>query len=427
MVDMAYPGGISLGEMVKTSVKKPLLASRKNCTGCMACVDACPHDALSAHIASDGHIYPLFHPERCIRCNRCTKTCPVINRYDHERKGCSQLYVAWANDANLRMHSSSGGVFAAVATEILKENGCVVGAVMDGFDVRHRLIEKLEELPLLQGSKYQQGDLTGIYRKVEVCLKQGRKVLFSGTGCQVGALYTYLGRKIDYTGLLFTTDLICAGFPSVFPLRCFLKNEPYTIKSLTYRDKSDGWYNDKQKRISSQNISILTETNQRIKYSGDLIYTVFSSHLLNRTSCLNCRFAKAYRRSDLTLADFWGDKDYPEEHYKGLSAVVVHSPEGERLLSESNVTFHRTSWNKFLPYNHRMVNGRFRFLNLHPGRIFAPFFFSHCSYGVLKQLYAVVPVTWRWFPYRVWHGVIMRLSKIGSRRKVKKALENMEA
>lgn len=422
MVDMAYPGELSPCEMVKTSVKKPLLASRKSCTGCMACVDACPHDALSAHIASDGHIYPLFHPERCIRCNRCTKTCPVINRYDHERKGCSQLYIAWANDTNLRMLSSSGGVFAAVATVILKENGCVAGAVMDGFDVRHRLIDKLEELPLLQGSKYQQGDLTGIYRKVEVCLKQGRKVLFSGTGCQVGALYSYLSTK-KYSGKLITIDVVCGGFPSLLPLRALIRYEDTLVAVRSFRDKSSGW----RSHGYTYALNMVDCRGDEVNYGyKNIVIETFSSHVMNRPSCCDCHFAKAYRRSDLTLADFWGDKDYPEEHYKGLSAVVVHSPEGERLLSESNVTFHRTSWNKFLPYNHRMINGRFRFLNLHPARIFAPFFFSHCSYGVLKQLYAVVPVTWRWFPYRAWHGVIMRLSKIGSRRKVKKALKNME-
>ena len=406
--------------------KPPLLASRKHCMGCMACVDSCRFGALKGALHKDGHLYPVCDIRQCTGCGRCSKTCPVINGYDHGAAECHSVpYAAWANDDDLRMRSSSGGVFAAVATKILQEGGYVAGAVMDEFDVRHRLIDRIEDLSLLQGSKYQQGDLTGIYREVEQLLKMGRRVLFSGTGCQVGALHSYLGKR-NYTGQLFTADLICTGFPSILPLRCFLKNEPHQIKALTYRDKLAGWYSNEQKRITSQNISVLTETDQWIKYPSDIVYKAFSSHLLNRSSCLDCRFAKAHRKSDLTLADFWGDKDYPEEHYKGLSVVVTHSPAGEKLLKESDVTFHSIAWRKFLPFNFRMANGRFRFLNFHPARLWAPYQFAHCSYKTLKHLYNAVSPTPLWFPYYACGRVLSKMSRIGNKRKIDRIIHKLD-
>lgn len=87
------------------------------------------------------------------------------------------------------MKSSSGGVFAALAVEILARGGVVFGAAMNGTVVVHRAIERIEDLEALQGSKYQQGDLSGVYRKAREYLREGRPVLFSGVPCQIAGLY----------------------------------------------------------------------------------------------------------------------------------------------------------------------------------------------------------------------------------------------
>ena len=193
----------------------PRLASNTRCTGCMSCVDSCNFGALKAVRFRDGHLYPIWNPDTCIHCGKCEIVCPAVNDFVYGKTdGQSNPYAAWANEDELRLKSASGGVFAAVAVKILADGGCVVGALMEGFKVRHCIIDRIEDLHLLQNSKYLQGDLTGIYRAVLKRLRSGQKVFFSGTGCQVGALYSFLGKK-NYKGHLVTEELISGGFPAI--------------------------------------------------------------------------------------------------------------------------------------------------------------------------------------------------------------------
>ena len=60
-------------------------------------------------------------------------------------------------------------------------------------------------------SKYVQSDTCQSYNEVKQYLYDGKKVLFSGTGCQIGGLKAFL--KKDYANLL-TVDLICHGVAS---------------------------------------------------------------------------------------------------------------------------------------------------------------------------------------------------------------------
>ena len=144
---------------------KPTLATRRTCTGCMACVDSCAHSALESYMARDGHLYVRWNRTDCTGCGACSRTCPVITPHKPE-PGKPGIRAAWANDERLRMKSSSGGVFAALAVQTLAEGGVVFGAAMKGTQVVHRAVERIDDLEALQGSKYQQGDLSGVYRKV---------------------------------------------------------------------------------------------------------------------------------------------------------------------------------------------------------------------------------------------------------------------
>lgn len=363
----------------------PLLASKKKCTGCMACVDACFSSAIKSFIDKDGHLYVNWIPEKCTHCGKCSKICPAINKYDYQRScGVSRPYAGWANNDVLRMQSASGGIFAALASFTLREGGFVEGAVMDGCKVKHIVTNDPADLPRLQGSKYQQGELSGIYRRVLEILKNGETVLFSGTGCQVGALYSFLNGK-KYKGQLITVDLICGGFPSVLPLQALQHSRVNSIKEVvSFRDKSQGWkslgYRYSLKIIDKKNIySDLGDKN--------LVLKCFSSLFLNRSSCLNCRFAFSNRQSDITIADFWGEKEYPSEHFKGVSLVVTHSPIGEEYMKKVDVTLKPTIWENFINRNARMIVGRLKFYNLHPGRVLAPWLFRHMSYAILCKIY----------------------------------------
>ena len=48
----------------------PTLASYKDCTGCLSCVDSCPTESLTKTINSEGHFFYQLNIEKCIGCNR---------------------------------------------------------------------------------------------------------------------------------------------------------------------------------------------------------------------------------------------------------------------------------------------------------------------------------------------------------------------
>ena len=63
----------------------------------------------------------------------------------------------------------------------------------------------------MQGSKYTQAHPGLVYRDIKRELTHGRKVLFTGTPCQVHALKQYLRKEHEN---LLTLDIICHGIPS---------------------------------------------------------------------------------------------------------------------------------------------------------------------------------------------------------------------
>ena len=380
----------------------PGLASRRTCTGCMTCIDACGFGALTSEIRRDGHLYPQVEYSRCTGCGACRKVCPVLQKQNERTDGHSHPYAAWSNDRTLRMQSASGGIFAALATQILSEGGCVAGAVMDGLTVNYRFIERLDELPQLQGSKDQQGDLSGIYRETRKRLQAGRKVLFSGMGCQIAGLLSFLKSR-KYSGELYTVDLICGGFPSVLPLQAFVAHADKPVLTIkTFRDKTFGW---KSIGYAYSLKTINTDGSESDYGSKNLIIGAFNSHLTCRSSCLNCKFVGVERPSDLTIGDFWGDKEYPEEHFKGLSVVVSHSATGEKLLFRSKITIHPVRWDKFVFHNPRMVVGKFHYLRFHPAR-FLLRIFPYLPYRLQCNLYHGTPPVGLWKAYRAL-GVLM--------------------
>ena len=216
------------------------LASKSTCTGCLVCVDSCNRKAIKANLCRDGHLYPEINAEQCVKCGKCMQVCPIVSSYDfQDSTRASKPYAVWANDREIRLKSASGGLFAALAVKVLADGGVVAGAAMNGVWVKHILIEDAADLNKLQNSKYQQGDTSGIYEGVKEKLEEGRTVLFSGTSCQVAGLYSFIN-KSKYPGKLYTTDLVCTGFPSRLPLDIVLAREKEQVETLCYRDKDDG-------------------------------------------------------------------------------------------------------------------------------------------------------------------------------------------
>ena len=183
-------------------------------------MNGCPVAAIQMKENQEGFLMPYIDQEKCIDCSVCDKICPIITPKVNENQ-LLQIYAACAKD-EIRMNSSSGGIFTILSNAILEDGGVVCGAsyAKDFLGVEHILIEKPEEVISLQGSKYVQSSINRSYQKVKKILEENRKVLFSGTPCQVAGLKHYLGKEYHN---LFTVDLICHGVPSPKAYRRFIK------------------------------------------------------------------------------------------------------------------------------------------------------------------------------------------------------------
>ncbi len=381
------------------------LASKCECTGCLTCVDTCQLGALQSYMGTDGRYYVKVDKHRCIGCMKCVKACPVVSNYSYSESEYVKFYAAWNTDDEFRISSASGGVFSAIAQYVLRQGGIVIGAAsFNVYDVRHIAISEVSDLSKLQGSKYTQSDTSGIYKKTYELLKDGKMVLFSGTGCQVAGLFSFLKTK-RYEGRLITIDLICGGVPSKLLLQKFVENEPYEVKRIiSYRTKEQGWrpngfvYNLK---VEDADGKVHDYTDRR-----NLVTTGFSTELTERYSCYNCKFVGKQRKSDFTIGDLWGDKDFPQEHNKGISLLITHNHQADSFLKTNVTSLHVELCNEVSASktNFRLTNGK-SVKKYTIERVFMEKFFNTCSYQTLKKLYAndyegnSIWICWKVFRY----------------------------
>lgn len=304
-----------------------LQVKKEDCYGCGACSNKCPVSAISMEYDEDGFLFPEIDETRCINCGQCLNACPVVNfkKRNHTEPEC---YAVWANQ-DLRMKSSSGGMFSLLADYILKQNGYVCGASFtDDYQyVEHIIISDSSELDKLRRSKYVQSNTGQTYKIIQELLKNGKKVLFSGCPCQVAGLYTFLEKKYDN---LYTVDVVCHGGNSVKAYHAFLKERAKgrNIKSINFREKEVyGWGTPSV--IHFENGDIFREGASTCTW-----YKGFLNGIINRKVCGKCPFATQIRQSDITLADFWGIEKYKPElnDNRGTSMVLLNNVQGQELF-----------------------------------------------------------------------------------------------
>lgn len=367
----------------------PKLATKIECTGCMACVDSCATGALKFNIADDGHIYPLLKQDICVNCGACERVCPVVSKFCYSQSSVSKSFASWSNNDTMRKNSASGGVFSAMAEYVISVGGVAYGATIRGVaEVCHIRISSEEDICLLQGSKYLQSNTNGVFRQVYNDLNSGVFVLFSGTGCQVAGLYSFLKGK-KYKGRLLTIDIICGGVPSRLLIDKFLKCEPFKInRILSFRTKDTGWKPQGYK----YNLKVVDDKNNIHDYTDkrNLVTTGFACEMSNRYSCYNCHYAGLHRMSDFTIGDFWGLKDFKEEHYNGVSVIIAHNQESLELLNiiKSYLFTTPIPVNDILAYNPRVDNVVDKRYKL-PERKFLTWAFKNLNYNILKKIYAL--------------------------------------
>lgn len=191
-------------------------------------------------------------------------------------------------------------------------------------------VTTLKELPRLQGSKYIQSQTGSIFNKVLDRLKEGRRVLFSGTPCQVAALKSFLGKR--YSEQLFTVDCVCHGVMSTAVYHHYLhyleQRYQKEVKTFNFRDKTNGWHNSDITALFSDGQEFRQPTAQNALMRG------FIKNVYTRPSCAQCRFKNLTSGSDLTLCDFWGSGELGRRYNDelGISIVSINTAAGRTLF-----------------------------------------------------------------------------------------------
>lgn len=309
------------------------IVEESQCTGCGTCYSVCSHEAITMQFDAEGFEYPVINQNVCVDCGLCQASCPVVNYNYDKRIKYSDVQIGYAaRNKNLeqRLISSSGSIFPVLAEYIIDKGGIVVGVAYDEqFNTRHLIVDKIEDLPKLQGSKYLQCTADNItFKYIRNELNYGRLVLYSAMACQVEGLKAYLRKAYEN---LYTIDLICMGIPSSKVWQTYLKTffTAEKIFHVNFKEKSIGW----------NSFCFHIETDKRtFKEKGMknlYLQSMFRTWNM-RPSCFNCPFKKEKRISDFTIADCWGaNKLVPQiDDNRGLSSVIVHSKKGIALWKQ---------------------------------------------------------------------------------------------
>ena len=315
------------------------ICKEEECTGCMACYNICPKSCITMEYNKYGELQPKIDESKCIHCNLCRKVCP--NNSPINKNTPVTAFATWSKDENDRKTSTSGAVASILYKEAIDNGYIVFGTSFDeNLILKHSYTDNKEEALKYKGSKYCQSDIGKNYENVGRFLKEDKKIIFIGTPCQIQGLNKYLEVKnIDKENLI-TVDLVCHGVPS----QQYLTNYINYLEKKYKRKATNVSFRDSENyvlKLFNENELICSITKDR-----DLYATAFLLAMLQRESCLDCKYATSNRVSDITIGDFWGiqndDKINDEEKHKGISLVLVNTQKGNDFFNKctSNNVFY---------------------------------------------------------------------------------------
>lgn len=305
-------------------------ANPEQCSGCGACANICPKQAISMKRSWNGFVYPHINSDICVQCGLCTEVCDF--KTFHPTGIDPDCYAVRHKDMEELLTSRSGGFFMILCEHVIQKKGIVFGCTIDeALYIHHTYRDTYEGCKAFKGSKYVLSDLRNTFRECGAFLREEKTVLFSGTGCQIHGLLSYLQKRNISLDNLITVDLVCHGAPSPGVWENFVQvleeTEKNHIHSVDFRDKGNHSWSDHVEKYIFKNEKQLFVRNWT---------NVFYRNILFRESCYNCKYATTQRKSDFTIADYWGiRKNVPEfDDGKGCSLVLVHTEKGKRIFDQ---------------------------------------------------------------------------------------------
>ncbi len=310
------------------------------CSGCGICADICPTGAISMSPGEGKFLFPQVDVAKCISCNRCDRVCTHINaarfRKNEENNCGTWLYSSSDNIAKLK--SSSGAAFYELSKSYIENDGYVCGCVwsQDMSKAEHIVGNSMEDVFRMQGSKYLQSDVSGCYIRVIELLKQGHKVLFSGTPCQVLAIHNAI-LQVDngiYRNSMLTVAVICHGVAAPGAWQSFKmwieKKNGSSLISANFRDKTLKGYKQSYCRYSFESGKEII--NPTYLPSSPYIESTLVYNLAIRRSCSHCDCKGITEGCDLIIGDWYAE--FTGADTFGASCVVACTENGKRAAEQ---------------------------------------------------------------------------------------------
>lgn len=330
-------------------LNKKYICDKTKCSGCGACMNICPKDAIKFEKNSEGFLYPIIDEDKCINCGACKNVCPVLNEKNFSDKYI-KCYAAKSKNIDIKMKSSSGGIFSHLALNVIHDNGVVYGACMENFSVKHIRISNEKELDKILGSKYVQSNVGFIYKEVLEDLNNGKKVLFSGVPCQIMGLRSFL--KKDYENL-YCVSVMCHGVINDFVLdkriKYFEKLYNTKITNIKFKSKKNGW--------EKSSIEYFSDRIDKVYYFNDdpLMFLYLNNYVL-RDSCYNCSSKGLIGNgADIILGDYWGVNVVHNDMFdnNGVSCIIIKTDKGRKLFDDisDELIITETKYEDIIKYN----------------------------------------------------------------------------
>lgn len=308
------------------------ITDKTACSGCSACAAVCAHLAITMEPDDLGFLYPKVDPGKCVGCGLCERVCS-FEAPDERAEGYPMTYLVKHKDDSEVRRSKSGGAFVVLSDVILKESGIVYGAKLNAEHlVEHSGASTALGRDEFRGSKYIQSDLRGIFARIKSELIAGRKVMFSGTPCQVAGLKSFIGAKLSDN--LYLVDLLCHGVASPAIWRDYIRSiesrKGRKVVRCIPRNPRYGWDN---------NVDTFIFDDNSVYNSDYFTGYIYHKWITQRWACKVCPFTQLSRVSDVTIGDAWGaDLVAPafDKDNSGSSLVLVNTAKGKSLFEAAS-------------------------------------------------------------------------------------------
>jgi len=310
-----------------------IINDKTKCCGCNACAVICPVDCISLPHNEEGFYFPEVDTAKCVDCGKCDDVCVYINKNKANivRYDTPLVYASYNKNREVRVDSTSGGIFSVLAEKMFNDKGYVGGAVYNpDFTVSHILTNDRNRLPELRGSKYIESFTDNLFIDVKKQLKDGNKVLVCAAPCQIHALYACIGKDDDN---LITCDFICRGVnsPKVFLkyMEWLERKHKSKVSRIQFKNKTFGWHRFSM-RVDFQN----GKSYIKDRYHDPFFVGYLQTGLFTMPACYCCEFKGFPQKSDITLADFWGieNVDPSMDQDIGTSLILINSDKGKKYF-----------------------------------------------------------------------------------------------